>query len=69
MSEFGGESGPHGIDIRKSDKNLSAADKLRLGYAVGTNDPTLPLDPAKHAWRGTDAKRYEKINNELGNDT
>lgn len=65
MSEFGGEPGPHGIDKRKTEVNLTAAEKLRLGYAVGTNDPTLPVDPAKHAWRGTDPKKYEKINRDL----
>jgi hypothetical protein len=61
MSEFGGEPGPHGIDKRKTSVNLSATDKLRLGYTAGVEDPTAPVDPKRHAWNGTTAEFYEKF--------
>lgn len=57
MSEFGGLDGPHGIDPRRV--RLTANHKLRLGYAVGVEDPTVPHDEVKHAWHGTHPSFYE----------
>lgn len=48
-SEFGGTMGPAGVHEKPPDA-LSAAEKLRLGYLVGKEDPTAEQDRA--AWLG-----------------
>lgn len=49
VSEFGGESGPTGIHLKPAEA-LDAAERLRLGYTVGREDPTEAADRA--AWLG-----------------
>jgi hypothetical protein len=50
VSEFNGEDGRSGLPKYKPVKMLTAAQKLRLGYTVGVEDPDMP--PNRAAWVG-----------------
>lgn len=49
VSEFNGEDGKTGLP-KKQKNQLSASEKLRLGYTVGAEEPDKELDRA--AWLG-----------------
>lgn len=48
-TEFEGERGPSGIPRKPTDA-LTPAEKLRLGYTTGTEDPDAELN--NRAWHG-----------------
>lgn len=50
VSEFNGEDGRSGLPKFKKKSQMSAAEKLRLGYTVGREDPDAP--PDRRAWTG-----------------
>ena len=50
VSEFNGEDGRSGLPKFRPRGLLSSADKLRLGYTVGVEDPDAPLN--RRAWTG-----------------
>jgi len=50
ISEFNGEDGRSGLPKFKKRRLMTAAQKLRLGYTVGVEDPDLPPNP--RAWSG-----------------
>lgn len=63
-TEFEGDRGPTGIPKKPTDA-LSAAEKLRLGYTVGVEDPLLPAN--KRAWTGEKLEMDPEIKKLLDN--
>lgn len=49
-TEFGGEYGPAGVPIFKTERTLTAAQKARLERLTGTHDPTAPI--SMRVWNG-----------------
>jgi hypothetical protein len=61
-TEFEGAFGPAGVAI-KGREALTASEKLRLGYATGTEDPEAEVD--EHWFQGEDPAKWEALRAEF----
>jgi len=61
-TEFEGAKGPAGVSI-KGREALTASEKLRLGYATGTEDPEAPTDV--RWFQGNDPAKWDALRDEF----
>jgi hypothetical protein len=57
-SEFTAQTGPMGVDVRKTPGMLSASEEARLMRTTGTRDPTAPF--SERVWRGEDVEKTQR---------